>query len=75
MAEGYAVKRGGLILVDTIQKTQRGAMVNGLVVLFGITPMSDWSDEYIATSWVNARALTGTSADYLIVPVKIEEAR
>lgn len=37
----------GFPLTDTVCSTERGAMVNYLVTVCGITPMADWSDAKI----------------------------
>lgn len=50
-AIGYAVRQGRQILINTVSETERAAKVNGLVVVFHITPRNSWTDAQIDDYW------------------------
>lgn len=67
MSNAWAVRQSGAINIKTVHDTPRGAMANGLLMLFGIMPMSTWTDAEIEGRW-NVRA---PRADAAIVEVDV----
>lgn len=51
--EAYAVvdTASGEVVINTIHETERGAKVNGLLVLFGKYPTFLWSDKMVDDAW------------------------
>ncbi len=47
MAKGWAVTIGAEIDLRTVSPTERAAMVNGLVTIFGVTVYNSHTDEEI----------------------------
>lgn len=53
MTAAYAVVRDNKVEVTTVHDSERGAKVNGLLMLFGIMPLDTWSDEKISQVWAD----------------------
>lgn len=65
---GFAyLDTNGFPFSDTVASTERGAMVNALVTLFGVMPLANWTDRRIKAEF--ARAASGRGS---VGPVGIE---
>jgi hypothetical protein len=41
----------GKVLIDTVHETRRGAVVNGLVIIYRVVPLQAWTDDRIFREW------------------------
>lgn len=51
VAVGFAVVQGDVIDVRTVSPTRRGALVNWLTVMPGVSVFANWSDHAIEKTW------------------------
>jgi hypothetical protein len=59
------------IVIDTVHSTARGAMVNGLVVLYGQVVTTGWADYQIRQVW--QEVTRGTDAIIALIALEFSE--
>lgn len=50
-ATGWAIVQNGEIMMATVSPTRIAALVNGLLVVFGVAPRQHWADGRVEEEW------------------------
>lgn len=70
-ATGYAVTVDDEVDIRTVMESERGAMVNGLVMLCGVIVTQAWTDEQIQHAWAVHVAYNADRAVLAVQPVTV----